>query len=1246
VIRGGSWNNEAHNCRSAIRNNNEPGNRNNNLGFRLASSRQRPDAARLRTRRLRQCPDPRPGPVPAFNAAGQTPPCPAAAGRPQGSNVTAGQIKLRGFFQSRRKPAMLHILHLSDLHFGTQQDAENWYSQLADDLTGDLDCRRLDVLIISGDIATFATPEEYQAAEQFITALSRKFSLEPSRIVIVPGNHDLNWPLSKKAYELKDRENCEALLTGGCYIKETDTIVRLRDEERYKERFLYFSEFYQSVKGEPYPLEYGRQGIPHDFEDLGLLVLGLNSAWEVDHHYRSRATIQPDAVSMALNRIRDHEAFQKYLKFAVWHHPLNSKTGDSITDHGFMERLAHCGFCACLHGHIHKAETGLYRYDMSPDGRKLHVISAGTFGAPIPEWAPGHPLQYNLLVIEDTTLTVNTRCRIEPNGAWKPDAIWAQGPRRNPLPHYTLDLPSDSSGDDTCQVSASRVDERPTEMPYFYKKWVAGRCRYMDIDRLREKGRVIQVGLPEMYIPLLANPPAAEKEKGTNKETIPMEKVRADRITDLLAGREVLLVEGQPGSGKTTLAKHLAFNLSQGKTTPLGDGWLPVIVFLREMQGLSVKDKQRSGADAAERLLGDYFRRTGCGLDLETVMAFCRAGKALFLVDGLDEIDRGLRDVIAQAFADFISRYEGCKIMLSGRPHGIDGQVVDRFGAGHIRILPLTMEQVEDFITRWFQFVYDEASSVGKKTSRDMIGEVRAHPRISQLIENPLMLTAVCLLYHDGNELPGQRAALYKKFIQSLLYRRFDDPEKVLNFLMRMALKMQVDALEGIDRATALGILSEVYTPKEDEHPAEFRQRLDRLFERIEPDCGLLTLKSGQYAFRHLTFQEFLAAVALINSETDYVKAVDTHWEDETYQEVNELFIGALSIENKRWANQIVEGVFEKENMPPFFGWRLAARALLDIHPDRREPEVESAARDRLIQVMASKAEPKIRAQAGETLGWIGDRRNLKVFVPISGGKYKLPLGTKKIEPFEMAQYPVTNGWFAKFVDAGGYNQREWWSEEGLKWKDHAGTRHPRFWYERRLTCPNAPVVGVCWYEASAFAKWLTHTDPDGNRYYLPDEFQWEAAAAGSDKREYPWGKKWRGDRCNSEKAGIGKPSAVGLFPAGDTPEGICDMAGNVWEWTRSDYHSKRNIDDFPFDSGLQEIIDRIDGSEGKEREELIEKYRELLNEKDRKSPVFRGGSWSSEARICRSAFRFNVGPGIRNFVLGFRLARSVALDA
>ena len=71
-----------------------------------------------------------------------------------------------------------------------------------------------------------------------------------------------------------------------------------------------------------------------------------------------------------------------------------------------------------------------------------------------------------------------------------------------------------------------------------------------------------------------------------------------------------------------------------------------------------------------------------------------------------------------------------------------------------------------------------------------MIGEIKAHPTIEKLIDNPLMLTAVCILYHDEKELPGQRAELYKKFIDNMLYRRFDEPERVHQFLKHLAFEI------------------------------------------------------------------------------------------------------------------------------------------------------------------------------------------------------------------------------------------------------------------------------------------------------------------------------------------------------------------------------------------------------------------------------------------------------------------------
>jgi 3',5'-cyclic AMP phosphodiesterase CpdA len=334
----------------------------------------------------------------------------------------------------------MHILHLSDLHFGTLDQANQWSNQLAADLYNDLSILHLDALILSGDIANYSTQEEYQAAEQFLDNIRQDFPLNPEQIILVPGNHDLNWKLAKKAYKLIDRDDYDGELKDGHYIEESASVIRVPDEAEYKQRFAPFSQFYETIKQTPYPLDYDQQYTLDHLPEQNLLILGLNSAWQLDHHYKSRASINTNALSNALTQIRRNPDYKNCLKIAVWHHPLNSAYSDRITDQGFLEQLAVNGFRFFLHGHIHKAETSLFRYDMSTNGRKLDRICAGTFGAPVREWVPGYPLQYNLLKIADNQLTVITRRREELNGAWKPDARWLQGAGKAPLDYYAIAL--------------------------------------------------------------------------------------------------------------------------------------------------------------------------------------------------------------------------------------------------------------------------------------------------------------------------------------------------------------------------------------------------------------------------------------------------------------------------------------------------------------------------------------------------------------------------------------------------------------------------------------------------------------------------------------------------------------------------------------------------------------------------------------------------------------------------------------
>jgi len=378
-----------------------------------------------------------------------------------------------------------------------------------------------------------------------------------------------------------------------------------------------------------------------------------------------------------------------------------------------------------------------------------------------------------------------------------------------------------------------------------------------------------------------------------------------------------------------------------------------------------------------------------------------------------------------------------------------------------------------------------------------------------------------------------------------------------------------------------------------------------------------------------------------VDRETDYAAAIREYWDDEWYREMIQLYIGYLSIESRKWANRIVREILDQEDKMPFYRWRLACWSLLDIHQNTREPQVVQLAKNRLLSIFDTDVEPKARADAGEILGWLGDPRDLEEFIPVKGGTYELSMGTFEIQPFEMAKYPVTNQWYATFIKDGGYSKKEFWTEEGLKWLEHIGEKVPRFWHDRRVNCPNMPVVGVCWYEAAAFAKWLTLTKYDDKIYRLPDENEWEAAAAGSEKREYAYENEFDKNKCNAEESGIEKTSSVGIFKAGDTPEGISDLSGNVWEWTISDYHQSCRQDDFPLDKEIMELINEIENSSGDVRKKLIDDYVSKLGEKERMFSVLRGGCWSYFARSCRSAARFSDSPGSRGSDYGFRLVFS-----
>jgi hypothetical protein len=451
-------------------------------------------------------------------------------------------------------PVRMHILHLSDLHFGTTEDAERWYSQLAEDLKQELGCRRLNAVIISGDMANFAVEAEYAAAKIFIDGMCKEFDIDQSNLVMVPGNHDLNRELSEDSYIPVKRKNHEEDLQEGCYINESESVIQIRDDQIYKKRFSPFSRFYEQVKGVPYPLDPSQQAVIYHLRKHDLLILGLNSVWQVDHHFTTRAGICPEALSLALDEIRQTPAYAASLKWAVWHHPISSSFDDRMVDHGFMERLAQNGFSVCFHGHLHKTSGELFRFDYSSCGRKIEIVGAGTFGAPTSEWTPGYPLQYNLLKVTHNQVIVETRCRMEINGAWKPDARWTQGPGLDPLPRYFIPLrqePAPALSPEP-QPHRSLTDYQPggaldAQCPFYIEREadaevLAGVCRHRGLVTLYGPG---QTGKTSMMLRLYAR--ICEPQSSLRPVILDFQGLSRDRFESLETIWQAILaaVDGQ-----------------------------------------------------------------------------------------------------------------------------------------------------------------------------------------------------------------------------------------------------------------------------------------------------------------------------------------------------------------------------------------------------------------------------------------------------------------------------------------------------------------------------------------------------------------------------------------------------------------------------------------------------------------------------------------------------------------------------
>jgi gamma-glutamyl hercynylcysteine S-oxide synthase len=227
------------------------------------------------------------------------------------------------------------------------------------------------------------------------------------------------------------------------------------------------------------------------------------------------------------------------------------------------------------------------------------------------------------------------------------------------------------------------------------------------------------------------------------------------------------------------------------------------------------------------------------------------------------------------------------------------------------------------------------------------------------------------------------------------------------------------------------------------------------------------------------------------------------------------------------------------------------------------------------------------------------------------------------VAPFFLDTTPVTCGAYQRFIADGGYDDPRWWMPKGWAFVREQGlgaplswTREGDQWLRRRFGTvepvpADEPVLHVSWYEADAYARWA------GRR--LPSEAEWEKAArhdpASGRSRRYPWGDADPG----RAHANLGqrhlRPAPAGSYPQGESPLGIRQLMGDVWEWTASDFLPYPGFRAFPY----REYSEVFFGPEYK---------------------VLRGGSFAVDAVACRGTFRNWDYPIRRQIFAGFRTAR------
>ncbi|MEM7391430.1 MAG: SUMF1/EgtB/PvdO family nonheme iron enzyme, partial [Verrucomicrobiota bacterium] len=1103
-----------------------------------------------------------------------------------------------------------------------------------------------DFVCVTGDLAFSGQRAEYDSARSFLEELASTLNLAVRKqFFIVPGNHDVDRKATMMTAGLRSTitEENAAQFFNQSPLNWTTYAQRQQEFIAFTGRFLGESRGW--TPGQPWTVEFVEK------EGFRVALLCLNSAWACqDEKDREQILLGEYQVRNALDRANEQSP---NLKLALVHHPLDwLKPFDRQAARSLLYGAE--GVHILHRGHLHEAEFG---GALNPSAATFELAAGACWqGADQP-----HSVLAVQIDSESETGKVHAWSYSSRGGGfWAPDNQLYAGMHDGV---WSFTLPE--SWQLKARAAPAVVDpaDRPL-IPEPYRRQLAGECG--DVETLMGADSPLVFRLKNVYVPLKTDwtDPETRRKAGEGPDPerpenmvgkTPPERPLAD-LLDLDEHRH-FLISGGPGTGKSTFIRFSALS-ELDRTSPR----LPLKLALKDFGPWLAKNPGDTGNHLPEwagSMLDEF------GLGSEFIIARSGRGEVLWLLDGLDEIfDEAVRLRAAKIIGKWIGG-DGARdgLLITARPHAVQQEGIVQALKSHehtASIKPLGRDDQHLFLERWFHAVY--GADEGKKAGRimnELWYAMETHQRVGDLRDNPLHLSSMASIYHQDKKLPDRRADLFGKSVDILLHRRFgptaEGSEALVGYMRRgliaVARHMQEQGqVRDIGSDHFRTYLQEGYFGDRDPTLKELFELEDHAHS-LAAGSGLLTMVGDppQYRFLHLGFQEYLAAQSF-GQERHPVKAL-TPWLDEgAWREVILLTAGFLGQSGAgRMAEDFVGGLKERYEAEPerinrlCLALQAAAEAPGPLLPQGLKEELRALA---LTIVRDPESDYRRRDEAALALGELGDPRlgmeNRDRWVRIEPGSFRMGAepDTRDVQiekAFYLGRFPVTNAEYRTFMDDGGYSRKDFWDEEGWRWlqlddeefeqwfkewkadfmneEDKEFLRpesHPKSWTDTDDNRPNQPVVGVNWFEAGAYCRWLTRRlgsaeSPwwDGAiQIRLPTEVEWEFAARGEENRWYPWGEEEPNpERANYNASRLSRTSAVGVFPAGQTPSGLYDLAGNIWEWCADEW------DDDP------------------------------------RARAVRGGSWVNPSPDLASAFRGGVMAGSRGRSLGFRCCLAAAAE-